>query len=116
MANNDEMAMLFAIENIEQHERIIHVRQSRNPEFITDPFTYTDRLFIKNYRLTKELVTNLVELVRPYIVSKSRSSAIDLKTKVSIFTKSSLIFIFVMYLDILISLLYKILCSMHARV
>lgn len=78
--------MLFAIENIEQHERIIHVRQSRNPEFITDPFTYTDRLFIKNYRLTKELVTNLVELVRPYIVSKSRSSAIDLKTKVSIFT------------------------------
>eukprot|EP00102_Acyrthosiphon_pisum_P021062 XP_016658272.1 PREDICTED: putative nuclease HARBI1 [Acyrthosiphon pisum] len=82
MANNDEMAMLYAVENIEQHERIIHVRQSRNPEFITDPFTYTDRLFIKNYRLTKELVTNLVELVRPYIVSKSRSSAIDLKTKV----------------------------------
>lgn len=47
--------MLFAIENIEQHERIIHIRQSRNPEFITDPFTYSDRLFIKNYRLTKEL-------------------------------------------------------------
>jgi len=52
MANNNEMKM-FVIENIEQHERFIHVRQSRNPEFITDPFTYTDRLFIKNYKVTK---------------------------------------------------------------
>lgn len=99
MANNDEMAMLFAIENIEQHERYIHVRQSRNQETITDPFTYSDRLFIKNYRLTKELVTNLIELIRPHIVSKRRSSAIDLKTKVSTYTKSLLFFLFEM-LDI----------------
>jgi len=102
MANNDKMAMLFAIENIEQHERFIHVRQSRNQEIITDPFTYSNRLFIKNYRLTsltKELVTNLIVLIKPHIVSKRRSSAIDLKTKVRTYTKTSLIFLFVM-LDI----------------
>jgi len=83
MANFDEMAMLFAIDNIEEHERAMNVRQIRRKETISDPFDTSDRLFIKNFRLTKDLVKYLIELLRPFIVSKSRLSAIDLDTKVS---------------------------------
>ena len=83
MANFDEMAMLFAIGNIEEHERAMNVRQTRKKEIISDPFDTSDRLFIKNCRLTKDLVKYLIELLRPYIVSKSRLSAVDLNTKVS---------------------------------
>ncbi|XP_060858749.1 putative nuclease HARBI1 [Metopolophium dirhodum] len=82
MANFDEMAMLFAIDNIEEHERAMNVRQTRKNEIISDPFDTSDRLFIKNFRLTKDLVKYLIELLRPYIVSKSRLSAIDLNTKI----------------------------------
>lgn len=53
MTNYDEMAALFVIENIEEHEQLFHIRQTRHREtiitIITDPFTLTDQLFIKNY-------------------------------------------------------------------
>ncbi|CAI6372813.1 unnamed protein product [Macrosiphum euphorbiae] len=68
MANFDEMAMLFAIGNIGEHERAMNVRQTRRKEIILDPFDTSDRLFIKNFRLTKDLVNRL--------------SAVDLNTKI----------------------------------
>jgi len=83
MANFDEMAMLFAMDNVIEHERLINVRQIRRKETISDPFDISDRLFIKYFRLSKNLVRNLIELLRPHIVSKNRRSAIDLNTKVS---------------------------------
>jgi len=84
MANFDEMAILFAINNVEDHEHLLtNERQTRIPEMISDPFLLTDRLFIKNFRLSKNLVRNLIELLQTRIVSKNRSSAIDLNTKVS---------------------------------
>lgn len=83
MANLYDMAVLFAIENIHQHENIIHGRLFRKTEFITDAFTLSNKLFIQNFRLTKDLVIYLMELLRPHIKIKSRVSAIDLKTKVS---------------------------------
>lgn len=52
-------------------------------EFIADPFTLSDQLFIKNFRLTKDLVLRLVELLSRHTVVGSRLSAIDLITKVS---------------------------------
>ncbi|CAH1709192.1 unnamed protein product [Aphis gossypii] len=82
MANFDEMAMLFAINNVENHEHLLNERQTRIPEMISDPFLLTDRLFIKNFRLSKNLVRNIIELLQTRIVSKDRSSAIDLNTKV----------------------------------
>jgi len=85
MANFDDMAMLFAINNVEEHENhnIYYERQTRNPDNVTDPFTLSDRLFVKNFRLTKDVVKELIDLLRPHIVSNNRSSAIDLNTKVS---------------------------------
>lgn len=83
MANFDEMAMLYAINNIDEHENLRNVRQTRRNEIISDPFVLTDRLFIKKFRLTKDLVLSLIELLRPHIISKCRSSAIDLNTKVN---------------------------------
>ncbi|XP_008178347.1 putative nuclease HARBI1 [Acyrthosiphon pisum] len=48
MSNFDDMAMLFAINNAEEHENhnIYYERQTRNTENVTDPFTLSDRLFI----------------------------------------------------------------------
>jgi len=83
MANFDEMAMLFAINNVENHEHLFNERQTRIPEMISDPFLLTDRLFIKNFRLSKNLVRNIIELLQTRIVSKDRSSEIDLNTKVN---------------------------------
>ncbi|CAI6352599.1 unnamed protein product [Macrosiphum euphorbiae] len=52
---------------------------------ITDPFTLSHRLFVKNFRLTKDVVRDLINLLKPHIVSNHiRSSAIDLNTKVFI--------------------------------
>ncbi|XP_050065798.1 putative nuclease HARBI1 [Aphis gossypii] len=82
MTNFDEMVMLFAINNVENHEHLLNERQTRIPEMISDPFLLTDRLFIKNFRLSKNLVRNIIELLQTRIVSKDRSSAIDLNTKV----------------------------------
>lgn len=47
-----------------------------------DPFTQCDRLFLKNYRLTKDLVRQLITLVTPYIEPERRSSSIKLSEKV----------------------------------
>lgn len=84
MANFDEMANLFAIQNLEEQEnvarygRLIIVRENR-----VNPFTLSDRLFIKMFRLTKDLTLYLIEILTPFIEVKRRSSSIDLSTKVN---------------------------------
>jgi len=89
MTNFQEIAMLFAINNIEEHENnICNERRTRNTEYITDPFTLSDQLFIKNFRLTKNVVRYLIDLLKPHIKSNRRSSAIDLNTKVSTYMLS----------------------------
>ncbi|CAI6373074.1 unnamed protein product [Macrosiphum euphorbiae] len=86
MANFEEMAMLFAVNNVEEHQNNFnnahHERQTRNKEMITDPFKLTDRLFIKNFRLTKDVVKDLIILLSPHLSNSFRSSAIDLNTKI----------------------------------
>jgi len=68
MANFDEMAMLFVIDNVDEHEHAMNVRQTRIPEMISDPFHLTDRLFIKKFRLSKNLVRNIIERLQTRIV------------------------------------------------
>jgi len=85
MANFEDMAMLLAINNVEEHEHhdIYNERQTRNRDIITDPFTLSHRLFVKDFRFTKDVVRDLINLLKPHIVSNHlRSSAIDLNTKV----------------------------------
>ncbi|GBP41028.1 Putative nuclease HARBI1 [Eumeta japonica] len=51
---------------------------------IIDAFSLSDQLFVKNFRLSKELVRQLVMEINPYINHTSRSSSIDVTTKVLI--------------------------------
>lgn len=76
-------ANLFILDNIEEQENAIqHVRGVK--EKTMDPFMLSDRLFVKNFRLTKYLANLLIDMLRPLIEDGNRSSAIDLKTKVRI--------------------------------
>lgn len=81
MANFDVMA-LFLVNNIEEQENAVGNVRNGNKKDLMDPFTMPDQLFIKNFRLTKILVKNLIDLLEPYVVVKSRSSSISLQTKV----------------------------------
>lgn len=82
MENFEEMANLFAIQNMEMQENVGYGRLLKKKNRV-DPFTFSDRLFIKNFRLTKDLTRYLIELLSPFVEVKSRSSAIDLSTKVN---------------------------------
>lgn len=63
------------------NEQINHARNNfQRPTY--DAFMLTDRLFIKNFRLSKEITQYLINLLKPYIVVDSRLSSIDIQTKV----------------------------------
>ncbi|CAI6373046.1 unnamed protein product [Macrosiphum euphorbiae] len=49
---------------------------------LTDPFTLTEQMFIKNFRLTKHLTRYVIDLLRPFLKKPSRSSSINIDTKV----------------------------------
>ena len=53
----------------------------------TDLFLLSDRKFIQIFRLSKGMVSEVVELVAPFMISQSRASALSITTRVSI-TKS----------------------------
>lgn len=90
MANFEEIAMLFGINDNEDHENHINIRQIWRWEIISYPFLLSNKLFVTNSRHTKDIVKYLINLLRSYIVTNSRSSTIDLNTKLS--TISSLTF------------------------
>lgn len=48
-----------------------------------DAFTLFDKDFIRNFRLSKTLVYQLINMVTPFMTEPSRSSALDIPTKVS---------------------------------
>lgn len=85
MANFDDLANLFVLENVQnqinfqpQQPRLV-----RRETFVSDAFKLSDSAFIKNYRLSKELVKDLIEELSPLISSQNRSSDLDVTTKVS---------------------------------
>lgn len=99
--------LLFGINDIEDHENNINVRQIRRREIISDPFLLSDRLFVTNSRLTKNIVKYLIELLRHYIITNSRSFAIDLNTKVGAISSlafSRIIFIFFLLFHVLLTI------------
>lgn len=46
-------------------------------------FDLSDELFLKNFRLTKNLVRELIEVISPQLTAPSRISALSIETKVS---------------------------------
>jgi len=49
---------------------------------LSDPFTQSKQMFIKNFRLTKHVARYLIDILRPFLKSPSRLSSIDIDTKV----------------------------------
>jgi len=81
MDNFNDLAALFILNMIDE-EAAYNPRHGFTVKY--DPFTQCDRLFLKNYRLTKDLIRQLIALITPYIEQKRRSSSIKLSEKVII--------------------------------
>lgn len=82
MDNFDDLAYIYAMNMINEHEMAIH-NPRRGFSVKYDPFTQCERIFLKNYRLSKDLVRQLIFMVTPYIDPPSRSSSINIPIKVS---------------------------------
>ncbi|KAK9687128.1 DDE superfamily endonuclease [Popillia japonica] len=80
MAEYEEIELLAVIENQEVEEE--NTRFQRKLYQYQNGFNISDRQFVKNFRLTKQLARNLIELVRPYVRHSTRESSISVETKV----------------------------------
>lgn len=85
----DEIVNLMFLENLEHEENQQNIRIPRNPRSAFD--NMSEEAFIKTFRLTKDLVNNLINILEPFIRPKRRPTDLDIRSKVSnksIFTKS----------------------------
>lgn len=81
MPNFDEIAMVAIAEIVD--EAAGAVAQRRRPFYNRiDAFQLQDKQFVRMFRLTKELVREVIELVSPYMQEGTRESAINIETKV----------------------------------
>lgn len=83
MANFDDIANLFVIENVQNQINFQPQPRIRRETFVSDAFKLSNSAFIKNYRLSKELVKDLSVELSPLISLQNRSSYLDVATKVS---------------------------------
>lgn len=82
MANFNEIAMIAIAEVVDDAAGA--VAEQRRPFYPRiNAFELGDRQFIRMFRLSKELVREVIRLVSPYIEEGSRESAITIETKVS---------------------------------
>lgn len=72
---------IAALENLERQENAYNFRRRCHKP--VDAFLLSDFIFIKNFRLTKDLVRYVINLLTPFISEPSRKSALDIQTKVS---------------------------------
>lgn len=70
----------------EAEEMMENIGENR-PRFLYDlrfeAFNLTEREFMKNYRVSKALAKNIIEMLRPYLQDALRASDIPLEIKVS---------------------------------
>ena len=72
--NNMNNDVLEAIEDLEIGRDVLQP---------TDPFLLSNRKFIQIFRLSKDMVTEVVEMVSPFMEAQSRASALSITTRVS---------------------------------
>eukprot|EP00102_Acyrthosiphon_pisum_P019972 XP_016657182.1 PREDICTED: uncharacterized protein LOC107882785 [Acyrthosiphon pisum] len=70
----------WTLENVESQEGAQNIRRHFMKR--VDAFTLPDKDFIRNFRLSKGLVHRLINMLRPYVTESTRSSALDIPTKV----------------------------------
>lgn len=73
------MYAIAILENIELQEGAQNTRTFMKR---VDGFSLSDKAFKKNFRLSKTLVYRLINLLRPFMTEPTRSSALDISTKV----------------------------------
>lgn len=82
MDDIEEIALIQGIHNIEEAQLDAEL-PPLNYNRRQDPFLLPDRQFRRIFRLTKELVENIIILVTPYMVQPRRNSALSPQLKVS---------------------------------
>lgn len=81
MCDEYEMFELIEEDSETAHSALVLRRQLRN---LSDPFaTLDDIQFIKRYRLTKQLVLELCDELRPFLSVPSKSTDLSVEIKVS---------------------------------
>lgn len=84
MDNFNDLAFIYAVNMVNAHELAANnTRKGFSLKY--DPFTQCTRQFVKNYRLSKDLVRQLIIMVTLYIDPPTRSSSINVSSKVSRF-------------------------------
>lgn len=73
---------IAALENLERQENAVNYRKLSHSERF-DAFLLPDYIFIKNYRLTKDLVRYVINILTPHMTEATRTSALNIQTKVS---------------------------------
>jgi len=88
MAAHEELGQIAAIADIEEAEiDNDHIIRRFHPR--DNPFeTLTERQFIREFRLNKEMARDLIAMLEPYLDVPSRKSALDTQTKVSLIYNS----------------------------
>lgn len=88
MAGLDDLVHLNFINAIQEAEELAD-RPPRIFYRFNNPFEeYSDRQFVKLYRLTKPVATDLINILEPHLAAPTRISALSIDRKVSIQYKS----------------------------
>lgn len=74
----------IVVEDLENQE-IAEANQRQFHQRINPFVDLSEYLFIKNYRLSKDLANQLIEMLTPFIRDHTRTSAISIRTKVCIY-------------------------------
>ncbi|XP_022183155.1 putative nuclease HARBI1 [Myzus persicae] len=74
---------IAALENLERQENAVNYRKLSHSERF-DAFLLPDYIFINNYRLTKDLVRYVINILTPHMTEATRTSALNIQTKVFI--------------------------------
>lgn len=86
----DEYEVFEFLESDDSHQNQTTRVQRRRLRDQAAPFDMDDEQFIKRYRLTKELVHNLCDELRPHMAGPTKSTDLSVETKVIYsFTKLS---------------------------
>lgn len=84
MDDIEEFVMINHVIDQLQDAELEHEREPRRRHTFESAFLLSDENFVKNFRLTKNLARQVIEIVRPFVAAPSRRSAMTVETKVSI--------------------------------
>ncbi|CAI6352676.1 unnamed protein product [Macrosiphum euphorbiae] len=74
---------IAALENLERQENAVNYRKLSHSERF-DAFLLPNYIFINNYRLTKDLVRYVINILTPHMTEATKTSALNIQTKVFI--------------------------------